>query len=85
MIRKEITVNNIGGKENRPIAVLVGIANEFSSRIYFSSDERCQINGKSYMGMMTLGLYPGEIITVTAEGEDEKEAAEKIEAYLTAK
>ncbi len=84
MVRKEVTVNILGGKEERPIALLVQIANEFSSKIYFESDGH-PVNGKSIMGMMTLGLYPGEPVTVTAEGEDEEAAVEKIENYLSGK
>ena len=37
------------------------------------------------MGMMTLGLDNGESVTISANGEDETEAMEKIEAYLTNK
>ena len=35
------------------------------------------------MGMMTLGLDNGEDITVIANGGDEQEAIDGIEAYLT--
>ncbi len=82
MIQKEVTVNILDGKEERPIAVMVQLAGEFKSRIYFESDNR-KVNAKSIMGMMTLGLYPGEPISITIEGEDEEEAMEKIEKYLT--
>ncbi|MCR5785175.1 MAG: HPr family phosphocarrier protein [Eubacterium sp.] len=82
MIQKEVTVNILDGKEERPIAVMVQLAGEFQSRIYFESDNR-KVNAKSIMGMMTLGLYPGEPINITIEGDDEEEAMEKIEKYLT--
>ena len=32
---------------------------------------------------MTLGLVPGEQVTVTADGADEEKAIEGIEKYLT--
>ena len=35
------------------------------------------------MGMMTLGLSAGEYVVVSAEGEDEAEAIENIEKYLS--
>ena len=38
---------------------------------------------KSIMGMMTLGLSAGESVVVSAEGEDEAEAIENIEKYLS--
>lgn len=82
MIQKEIKVNILDGKEERPIAVMVQLAGEFKSKIYFESDDR-KVNAKSIMGMMTLGLYPDEAIVVTIDGEDETEAMSKIEKYLT--
>ena len=42
------------------------------------------VNAKSIMGMMTLGLSAGETVVVTANGEDEEEALQKIEKYLSA-
>ncbi|MCR5087274.1 MAG: HPr family phosphocarrier protein [Lachnospiraceae bacterium] len=82
MITKEIKVTVLGGRDDRPIANLVQIANDFNSRIYLESDGR-SVNAKSIMGMMTLGLYPDEPVTVTAEGDDEADAVSRIEAYLT--
>lgn len=82
MIKKAITVNILGGKEERPIAMLVQIANDFKSQIYFESDNK-HVNAKSIMGMMTLALYPGEPVTVSASGEDEEAAIDRIEKYLT--
>lgn len=35
------------------------------------------------MGLMTLGLRAGESVTVHADGSDEEDAVDKIEAYLT--
>ena len=40
------------------------------------------INAKSIMGMMTLGLVTGESITVEADGTDEEQAVAEIEKYL---
>lgn len=42
-----------------------------------------KVNAKSIMGMMTLGLASGETVTVTADGEDEVQAIDKIEEYLS--
>ena len=83
MIRKEIVVNILEGQEERPIANLVQVTNGYSSRIYFETDENKRINGKSLMGMMTLGLYPGEPVTVIVEGDDEDRAVTGIEKYLS--
>lgn len=69
------------GLEARPVAVLVQVASQFDSSVYFESEGK-KVNGKSIMGMMSLGLNAGESITVEADGIDEKEVIEKIESYL---
>ena len=83
MMKKEIYVNVLEGKEDRPIAKLVQICNDYKSKIYFETDENKRINGKSLMGMMTLALYQDEPINVEADGEDEEAAIAGIEKYLT--
>ncbi len=82
MIKKDVKVIVLKDAQDRPIANLVQIANEFKSRIYFESDGH-SVNGKSIMGMMTLGLYPGEPVSVSADGEDEEQAIAAIESYLS--
>ena len=84
MIKKPITIQIASGLEARPIAMLVQVASQFDSEIYVKSGKK-KVNAKSIMGMMTLGLDNGESVTISANGEDETEAMEKIEAYLTNK
>ena len=84
MIKKPITIQIASGLEARPIAMLVQVASQFDSEIYVESGKK-KVNAKSIMGMMTLGLDNGERVTISANGEDETEAMEKIEAYLTNK
>ena len=82
MIRKPITIGISNGLEARPIALLVQVASQYASSIYLENEEK-RVNAKSIMGMMTLGLDNGEDITVIANGGDEQEAIDGIEAYLT--
>jgi catabolite repression HPr-like protein len=49
--------------------------------VYFEYKDK-KVNAKSIMGMMTLGLTPGKVITVIADGSDEAAAVEKLEGYL---
>ena len=84
MITKTITVEIPAGLEVRPVAVLVQVANQYSSSIYVESGNK-KVNAKSIMGMMTLGLTSGEDIMVSASGEDEQEAIANIEKYLSGK
>lgn len=84
MITKNITVQIKSGQEVRPVAVLVQVASQYESKIYVESGSK-KFNAKSIMGMMTLGLNEGEKITVSAEGNDEVEAINDIEQYLSGK
>jgi len=84
MTKKEITIQLDSGLKTRPVALLVQVASQYDSDIYIESDNKC-INAKSIMGMMALGLVPGETVIVSADGTDEADAMEGIEAYLTRK
>ena len=84
MIRQEITIQIPNGLEARPVALLVQVASQYGSEIYVESADK-KVNAKSIMGMMTLGLYAGETVTVSANGEDEEEAIANIEKFLSSK
>ncbi|MGN0482699.1 MAG: HPr family phosphocarrier protein [Lachnospiraceae bacterium] len=83
MIKKPVTVQKNTGLEERPIAVLVQIANKYASEVYIEDGNK-QVNAKSIMGMMTLELTAGRQVTVVADGEDEEEAAEGMIEFLQA-
>lgn len=82
MIKKPVTIQLRSGLEARPIALLVQVASQYDSEIYVDSEER-HVNAKSIMGMMTLGLNYGDSIMVSANGNDEEEAMQNIEKYLS--
>lgn len=84
MTTKNITVKIKSGAEARPVALLVQVASQYESKIYVESGNK-KFNAKSIMGMMTLGLNEGEQIVVSADGEDETEALDDIELYLSGK
>ena len=82
MLKKTITIRLENGLEARPVAMLVQIASQYESVIYVEKGT-ARVNAKSIMGLMTLGLRAGESVTVHADGSDEEDAVDKIEAYLT--
>lgn len=79
---KEITVDTTSVYDPRALAELVGLANDFSSKITIEMEKRC-INVKSIMGVMGLGLDQGKVITIEAVGEDEGAAVAAIVEFLT--
>ena len=81
MIEKSIEIKMAEDFDARPIAMLVQIASRHDSDIYLATEGK-KVNAKSIMGMMAIGLIPGQSIEVNIEGEDETAAAESIENYL---
>ena len=81
-MRKEVTVNMSQSMEATPIAHLVQLANQFASQIYFEMDTK-KVNAKSIMGMMSLVLASGMVVTIDATGEDETDAVAALEKFLT--
>ena len=73
MFSKEATVNNQVGLYARPATFFIQKANEYKSTIMVEKEER-KVNAKSLLGVRSLGITRGTIITISAEGSDEEEA-----------
>ena len=82
MIKKPITINLSTGLEARPVAQLVQVASQFNSEIYVEIGKK-RVNAKSIMGMMSLAMNYEDMVTVVTEGEDEKEALDTLEQFLS--
>ena len=81
MKMKAVKIQLSGGLEARPVAMLVQVASQHDSTVYLESEGK-KLNAKSIMGMMSLGLDSGELVTVIADGPDEEVAVEDIAKYL---
>ena len=81
MKMKAVKIQLSGGLEARPVAMLVQVASQHDSTVYLESEGK-KVNAKSIMGMMSLGLDSGELVTVSADGPDEEVAVEDIAKYL---
>ena len=81
MIQKSMKVQLDNGLEARPVAVFVQVASQYNCSIYLENGDK-SVNAKSIMGMMSLGLDSGELVTVIADGPDEEVAVEDIAKYL---
>lgn len=77
MMEKAVTIKNRAGIHARPAALIVKKANEFDSEIFLELEDM-KVNGKSIMGIITLGADYKSEINIIAEGNDEKEAVEAI-------
>lgn len=81
MKMKAVRIQLNGGLEARPVAMLVQVASQHDSTVYLESEGK-KVNAKSIMGMMSLGLDSGEMVTVIADGPDEEVVVEDIAKYL---
>ena len=77
MYTREITVKNEVGLHARPATYFIQKANEFKSGIWVEKEER-RVNAKSLLGVLSLGIVQGTVITLIADGSDEKEAVDAL-------
>ena len=73
MLKKELTIENRSGLHARPAAVFVEVADRFQADIELGFDGII-VNAKSIIGVLSLGIGQGDLITLLIEGEAEQEA-----------
>jgi len=78
MVERMVTIRNRAGMHARPAALLVKTASEFESRIFIEKDSE-RVNGKSIMGVITLGATYNTPLKIIADGPDETQALDAIE------
>ena len=78
---KKVIITNKTGLHARPAAQFVQKAGKFDSKIEIIFEEK-EVNAKSIMGVMSLGVGKGNEITVKAEGEDADEAVEELVDFI---
>ena len=82
LIQKEIAVKNPQGLHARPAAMFVQIASKFNSHVTIQKESE-KVNGKSIMGILTLGAQKDCKVILEVNGEDAQEAFNELEALLT--
>lgn len=81
MEKINLTLNNPDGLHARPAAIFVQEASKFKSHIEIEFEGQ-NVNAKSIIGIMSLGAFHGEKITLIADGVDEKRALESLKNLL---
>ena len=81
MFNKEVVVRCESGLHNKQATYFVQKANEFESSIWLESANR-KMNAKSLLGIMSLGIVTGAVVTLTAQGSDSEAAVNALEALL---
>lgn len=81
MFNKEIVVRCDSGLHNRQATYFVQKANEFECSIWLESGNR-KMNAKSLLGIMSLGIVTGAVVTLSAVGSDAEAALNALEVLL---
>lgn len=77
MIRQQAVIQNKLGLHTRAAAKFVDTAKKFISRVEVAHRDYT-VDGKSIMGIITLGAQKDDTIDLLITGEDENEALEAI-------
>ena len=78
---KNVIITNETGLHARPASQFVQKAGKFKSEIKIVFEDK-EVNAKSIMGVMSLGISQGKEITLKADGEDEVEAVKQLENFI---
>ena len=81
MFNKEVIVRCESGLHNKQVTYFVQKANEFKSSVWLESENR-RMNAKSLLGIMSLGIVTGAIVTLSAEGPDAEDAVNALDTKL---
>ena len=81
MFNKEVIVRCESGLHNRQATYFVQKANEFESSIWLEYGSR-KMNAKSLLGIMSMGIVTGAVVTLSAVGSDAEAAVNALETML---
>jgi phosphocarrier protein len=87
MKEEKVIVDNNVGLHARPASLFVQEAAKYTSdiNVYCQDPETKEdrnANAKSILGVLTLGVFQGTEITITATGEDEEKAVAALVALV---
>lgn len=77
----EYEITNFLGIHARPAGALVKVAKDFSSKVTVTKDGK-SADAKGLIALMSLGVKQGNKVSVSVEGDDEEDAASKLETYF---
>ena len=81
MYSKEVIVRCESGLHNKQATYFVQKANEYASSIWLASENR-RMNAKSLLGIMSLCVVTGSVVTLSADGPDAQTAVDALEQLL---
>jgi len=73
-----VTVEHDKGLHARPASVFVQTASEFEAEVRVANPEGDTADATSSIGVISLGVEPGDRIEITADGTDADRAVERL-------
>lgn len=73
MVEQQVVVKLKSGLQARQAALFVQEANRHTADVFLQKDDK-KVNAKSIMGIMSLAIARGTLVTLSAEGNDEQNA-----------
>ncbi|HEX2120907.1 MAG TPA: HPr family phosphocarrier protein [Thermoanaerobaculia bacterium] len=84
MVHRDVEIKNKLGLHARAAAKFVHTAARFKSDIKIRKGDE-EVDGKSILGILLLAAGRGSVVTLKADGEDERDALDAIEKLIDAK
>ena len=81
MLSRDVTIVNEVGLHARPATFFIQKANTYKSSIWIEKDDR-RVNAKSLLGVLSMGIVKGTVVTLIADGEDAEVALEGLEKLI---
>lgn len=82
MLSRDITIVNDVGLHARPATFFIQKANLYKASIWIEKEDR-RVNAKSLLGVLSMGIVKGTVVTVIADGEDEQDALDGLEELIS--
>lgn len=83
MVEQDITLPPGPGLHARPAAMFVALAKQFEAKIEIARDGRTA-DGKSIIGLMSLGATGGSTVSIRCTGDDAAAALAALTALIAA-
>ena len=81
MISRDVVIVNDVGLHARPATFFIQKANSFSASIWIEKEDR-RVTAKSLLGVLSMGIVKGSVVTIIADGEDEQLAVDGLETLI---
>jgi phosphotransferase system HPr (HPr) family protein len=82
MTEQSFTLSNATGLHARPATALVQTANRFKGTEIFLGKGDKEVNARSMLAILSLGVTAGETITIRCSGPEEAEAMAALAALV---